>query len=321
VAVEVATDRLDRILYALPRALREGGVRLADLAAELSVDESRVVDDIAVVTERAYTHPAGWVNDLEMYVDGGRVEAWTSGEFDRPVRLSPREALALALGLRLLSAGMDAVRRGTVRELAGRLDAALTAFPAEPLTVGIALDSGDPHGNGALALLRDAIAEGRRCRIRYLKPGGPEPEARTVAPYALALASGRWYVVGHSAEPDAIRVFRLDRALEIEATGEPYSIPDDFDPRDYIEDGIVFRPGEEREAIVRYSARIARWIAEREQVEEQTDGSVVVRRTVADPAWIVRHVLSYGPDAELVEPEDLRDVVREKVREMKETSA
>lgn len=316
-AAEVAADRLDRILYALPRALREGGVRLADLAAELGVDEARMLDDIAVVTERAYTHPAGWVSDLEMYVDGGRVEAWTSGQFDRPVRFSPREALALALGLRLLSAGMDAVRRRSVRELAGRLDAALTAFPAEPLTAGIALDGGDPHGNGALAALRDAIAEGRRCRIRYLKAGGPEPETREVAPYALVLASGRWYVVGHSAESDAVRVFRLDRALEIELTDEPYSIPDDFDPRDYLEGGIVFRPGEERKAVVRYSPRIARWFAEREEVEELSDGSVVVRRTVADPEWIVRHVLSYGPDAELLEPDDLREAVLERVKEMK----
>jgi proteasome accessory factor C len=316
VAAEVATDRLDRILYALPRARREGGVRLADLAAELGVDEPRILDDIAVVTGRAYTHPAGWVNDLEMYVDEGRVEAWTGGEFDRPVRLSPREGLALALALRLLAAGMDTARRDAVRELAGRLDAALTAFPSEPLTAGIALDGGEPHGDGALGIFRDAIAERRRCRIRYLKAGGPEPETRIVAPYALALASGRWYLVGHSAEPDAVRVFRLDRALEIELTGEPYSIPDDFDPRDYLEGGIVFRPGEEREAIVRYSPRIARWIAEGEQVEELPDGSVVVRRTVADPGWIVRHVLSYGLDAELLEPEDLREAVREKVREM-----
>jgi predicted DNA-binding transcriptional regulator YafY len=214
---------------------------------------------------------------------------------------------------------MDAVRRGMVRDLAGRLDDALAAFPAEPLTAGIALDGGDPNGNGALAVLRDAMAEGRRCRIRYLKPGEREPETRLVAPFALALASGRWYVVGHSADMDAVRVFRLDRALEIESTDEAYSIPDDFDPRDYLEGGIVFRPGEEREAIVRYSPRIARWIAEREQVEELQDGSVVVRRPVADPGWIVRHVLSYGPDAELLEPQDLRDAVHEKVREMMET--
>lgn len=317
-AAEASTDRLDRILYALPRALREDGVRLADLAAELGVDEACLLDDIAVVTERAYTHPAGWVNDLEMYVDGEVVEAWTTGEFRRPVRLTPREALALSLGLRLLVAGMDGVRRRSIRDLAARLDAALTGFPAEPLTAGIALDDGDPHGNGALAVLRDALAERRRCRIRYLKAGGSEPETRLVAPYALVLATGRWYVVGHSAEADAVRVFRLDRALEVLSTDEPYSIPDDFDPHAYLEHGIVYRPGEEREAVVRYSPRIARWFVEREPVEELADGSVVVRRRVADPEWIVRHVLSYGADAELLEPADLREAVRERLREIRE---
>lgn len=316
-AAEAAADRLDRILYALPRALREGGVRLTELAAELGVDESRVLEDIAVFTDRAYTHPAGWVCDLEMYVDGEVVEAWTTGEFDRPVRLTPREALALDLGLRLLAAGMSPDRRRAVLEMARRLDAELTTFPAEPLKAGIGLDGGEPEGNGSLALLRDAVAEGRRCRIRYLKAGATEPGVRSVAPYALALAHGRWYLVGHSAEADAVRVFRLDRALEIELTDESYAVPDDFEPGDYVEGGLVFRPGEEREATVRYSPRIARWIAEREEVEEQPDGSVVARRTVADPGWIVRHVLSYGPEAELLAPEELREAVRAKLDEMK----
>ena len=31
---------------------------------------------------------------------------------------------------------------------------------------------------------------------------------------------------------------------------------------------------------------------------------------VADPQWILAHVLQYGPDAEIVEPEELRELVR-----------
>jgi proteasome accessory factor B len=75
----------------------------------------------------------------------------------------------------------------------------------------------------------------------------------------------------------------------------------------------VFQAGEEVEAVVRYSRSIARWISEREEVEENPDGSVVVRHRVADPRWIVRHVLSYGPEAEIVEPAEMRDLVRETV--------
>lgn len=134
-----------------------------------------------------------------------------------------------------------------------------------------------------------------------------------MAPYALVFSRGHWYVIGHSEQVDAVRVFRLDRVLEAEPTAETFEIPNDFDPADYVEEGAVFRAGEEVRATVRYSRRIARWIIEREEVEEQPDGSVIVRHRVADPRWIVRHVLSYGAEAEILEPEDLRELAREAV--------
>jgi len=62
---------------------------------------------------------------------------------------------------------------------------------------------------------------------------------------------------------------------------------------------------------VRYSARVARWIAERDGVELDADGSLTMEHPLADVQWGVRHVLQYGPDAEVLEPADVRvEVVR-----------
>src|SRR5690606_40411144 len=58
------------------------------------------------------------------------------------------------------------------------------------------------------------------------------------------------------------------------------------------------------EVAVRYSPRIARWVEERAPCERREDGSVVVRHRVADPRWVVRHVLQYGAEAEVLEPVD-----------------
>ena len=58
---------------------------------------------------------------------------------------------------------------------------------------------------------------------------------------------------------------------------------------------------------VRYSATVARWIAERESGVAHPDGSFVVRYPLADEAWAVRHVLQYGPDAVIVAPARLRE--------------
>ncbi len=65
------------------------------------------------------------------------------------------------------------------------------------------------------------------------------------------------------------------------------------------------------EVVIRYSAAIAGWIREQATVDEMEDGSVVVRHLVADPQWIVRHVLQYGPDAEVLAPPEIRGQVRE----------
>ena len=62
------------------------------------------------------------------------------------------------------------------------------------------------------------------------------------------------------------------------------------------------------DAVRRYAAR---WLRERyPNGQEMGDGTYVVTFTVADPAWFVREVLQYGAEAEVLEPEGLREAVR-----------
>jgi predicted DNA-binding transcriptional regulator YafY len=65
---------------------------------------------------------------------------------------------------------------------------------------------------------------------------------------------------------------------------------------------------------VRYSPRVARWVAEREGLELAADGSLTMEHPVADEAWAVRHVLQYGPDAEVLVPETMRHLILERLR-------
>jgi predicted DNA-binding transcriptional regulator YafY len=68
---------------------------------------------------------------------------------------------------------------------------------------------------------------------------------------------------------------------------------------------------------VRYSPKIARWIAEREGVELDADGSLTVEHPLADQEWGVRHVLQYGPDAELLEPQEMREAVARRLESIR----
>ncbi|HJR52122.1 MAG TPA: protein pafC, partial [Gemmatimonadota bacterium] len=105
---EPAERQLERVLHLLPLAARPDGASLAALAAELGVPETRLLKDIGEVTARAdYLEPPV---DIDILVEKDRITVWTTGEFRRPVRLSPREALALTLGLRLLAESAAAER-------------------------------------------------------------------------------------------------------------------------------------------------------------------------------------------------------------------
>jgi predicted DNA-binding transcriptional regulator YafY len=71
---------------------------------------------------------------------------------------------------------------------------------------------------------------------------------------------------------------------------------------------------------VRYSPSIARWIAEREGAAIDPDGSLTLTHAVADVPWAIRHVLQYGPDAEVLSPAHVRDAVRDRLSSMARTS-
>lgn len=311
---DTAEARLGRLLQVLPRAARAGGVALSELASELGMTERAVLTDLEEACSRAYYHPAGGGEDVQVLIEADEVRVFTTREFRRPPRLTPRETLALGLGLRVMAAGATEARRPFLMRLADRLEAGVLGAAPEALLERIALNPGADRPEGIRAALTAAARERRRCAIDYLKPDAAEPERRTVDPYVLMAAGGKWYLVAFCHRSADVRVFRADRVVAVEPQEERFAVPDAFDPSVYMREGRVYRAAEGAEEVevpVRYSPRIARWIEEHGPVERQDDGSVVVRHRVSDPGWLVRHVLEHGPDAEVLGPREMRRRVAE----------
>jgi proteasome accessory factor C len=132
-----------------------------------------------------------------------------------------------------------------------------------------------------------------------------------VHPYALVRADAHVYLVAWCERAAALRVFRLDRVTGATATPDVYTRPADFSLAQVLQQGGVFSrdEGVDDTLIVRYSPRVARWIAERTGTDVAADGTVQVGYPLADEAWAVRHVLQYGPDATVVSPAAMRDRV------------
>ena len=114
-------------------------------------------------------------------------------------------------------------------------------------------------------------------------------------------------------------MFRMDRVESADSLPDHYEIPADFSVSETLQAGKGLKAEIPATGIkVKYSRRIARWIAEREGVTPDSDGSLVIDHPLADTDWGVRHVLQYGPDAEVLEPLAVRD---EMIRRLSTMSA
>jgi len=313
-----AAGQLERILYILPRAAREGGISLAELSETLGVDPSLILKDLYDVTARAYYHRAG-DEDLLLEIEGGHVTVFNPGAFRRPVRLSVPEAVCLGMAMRGRLAERLAGGSGSETDIGSRrllraLETTLSSVPVETLLASFEAADLRPDPWGIRRTLILAVDEREACRLEYLKPSGEAPEHREVLPYAMVHGEGHWYLLAHCTASDGVRTFRLDRILDVAPTGERFPPPEGFDPGAHIQGGRVFLADQETDVVVRYSPAVARWIAEKEAGERSADGSFTVTYPVADPHWIVRHVLLYGPDAEVLAPPEARKWVLAAVR-------
>jgi len=303
---ETAAARLRRILLLIPHLADGGEHRVSDLARAVGADRETLVRDLETLVTRE-DEPGGFVPGVQIYFTGDRVSL-TSTPFRRPMRLTASELGALELGLAMLRAERPPDERKAVNGALERLRAAMVHIPSDAVAAGQREASlPDPGDATTLATVQRAMAARRKVAITYR--GGSKEAAtdRTVQPYALVIASGSWYVLGHCESSVGIRSFRLDRIERIEERAESYEIPATFSVDEHLSDRKVLRAGQPRWMRVRYSPRIARWIAEREGRELEPDGSLTMDHPLADIQWGVRHVLQYGPDAEVLEPADVRD--------------
>ena len=309
---ETAAARLRRILLLIPR-LGDGKEHdIAELAREIGADRETLVRDIETLFTRV-DDPGGFVPGVTVYYTGEKVSL-NSNRFLRPMRLTSSELGALELGLAMLRAERPPDERKAVNGALDRLRKAMVTMPSDVVAAGQREASlpalADP---ATLAAVKRGLSERRKLGIRYRGGSKSEASDRTVRPYALVVASGHWYLLAHCESKGKVVSFRLDRMEGVAQLDEAYEIPATFSVDEHLNDRKVLRAGAPAKMRVRYSPRIARWIAEREGVQPDGDGSLTLDHPLLDVQWGVRHVLQYGPDAEVLEPREVREEVARRV--------
>ena len=302
-----ARARLHRLLGIIPHFADGEEVSLAELTELTGVEAEVLLDDLRDLTDYVI-EPAGYVGSMGIQLEPDRVSIHSS-HFLRPMRLTLQELCALELGLAVLRGTRPIDERVLIDRTRERVRQVIVQLPAWAGELPWEASPLPLTDTPVHRVARDAVEAQRKLRIAYRKADATQAELRVVCPYALLPLKGTWYLVAHCLESQGIRFFRLDRIEGTETEEGVFERPADFSVDALVREGKAFSARDVQPMRVWYSPNIARWIAEREEGEHGADGSFVVEHRVADEGWAVRHVLQYGPDAEVLSPPSIRAAV------------
>ena len=310
-----ASDQLRRILHLIP-TLADGETHpIEEVARQAGVDRSQLLKDIESISER-FEVPGGFVEGLQIFIESDTISV-VPNHFLRPMRLTNGELSALELGLAMLRAERPPEEHRAIDSARERLQSVIAKLPNEEIGSDLRIATLSAAGDlEHLRRLREALRQRRKVRLTYRKAAEEEASTRVICPYGIVFASGMWYAVAQCESSEGIRIFRLDRVEQVEQLDARYKSPREFSMDTIVPEGRAFHADQAGTLRIRYSPRIARWIEEREGKPLAEDGSLVVEHPLADSEWAVRHVLQYGPDAEVLEPDEIRAELQRRLIEM-----
>ena len=309
-------DRYERIL-SLHRTLKSARypVTVARLQEDLGCSRATVYRDLAFLRD-ALMAPVVGDGDA-----GFRYDPDESGRFELPgLWLNSDELHALLAAQQLLSRSGGGLLSSALAPLQSRIEKLLDEhatgkrWPMERVRV-------IPHrtrrlDEHAFRIACSAVLERKQLAFEYRARSTDEKTRRTVSPQRITHYRDNWYLDAWDHEREALRSFSVDRiaaartldatAIDIEEAELDRHLGGSY--------GIFSGPPKGVATIV-FSAKAARWVADEHWHSQQqgrylADGRYELKVPYSAARELLMDVLHYGSDAEILEPQSLREQAR-----------
>jgi predicted DNA-binding transcriptional regulator YafY len=184
-----------------------------------------------------------------------------------------------------------------------------------------ALSSG---GNEYLPEILNAIRNGLMIRFDYTSFVSGQSKLRSVSPLLLKEYRNRWYLISFDQEKKDIITYGLDRMRELTLTEEKSTVPVHFDAAAYFRYayGITANNKTTPETIVFSAQNVAAKYIETQpfhdtqQVTNRGDRATTFEVTLLPSEELIRNILSYAGEIEVVLPLSLREEIIRRLRGM-----
>lgn len=167
-----------------------------------------------------------------------------------------------------------------------------------------------------LEQITESIAAKTALALRYYVFHRDKEEEREIDPYHLFYQGGAWYVVGYCHFRKDIRTFRVDRIKGLTTLSRRFERPKNFSLAGYLGCAWGMVRGERHKVSIRFFPPVSRLIAESQwhptqRLDAQPDNTLIFHAEIDGLEEISRWVLSFSEYAEVIEPRELRDNIRD----------
>lgn len=184
-----------------------------------------------------------------------------------------------------------------------------------------------PSGQQYLAPVIEAMQYGYTIEMTYQSHWKSHASTFEIEPYFIKIFKQRWYVVAHNEGMGKIMIYALDRIQQLSITQNRFDYPKDFNPEEYFYNcyGIIndknIEPCSVKVKTNPYQAKYLKGLPlHHSQKEIVVDDRVVLFEYYIKPTFdFKKELLSMGMEIEVLEPDWLRDEMREITNTMNNT--
>lgn len=173
-----------------------------------------------------------------------------------------------------------------------------------------------PSGHKFLSSVMEAMTENREIEIQYRKYSDVGISTYTLKPYALKENARRWYIVAWCNEKSQIRVYGMDRIVDMKVSESHFNMPENFDVDDLFRNsfGVYLSDNTPVEIIIKASLKESRYLEDlpihhSQKVIYKSENSVTFSIFATLNRSLTMELLRLGPGIEVVMPEALRNEV------------
>lgn len=178
-----------------------------------------------------------------------------------------------------------------------------------------------PSSQKWLSDIMASMRDGKKLNMTYQSFQSLEAHNYDIAPYCLKLFKQRWYMLAKSEKYNDLRIYALDRVLELNTTKKSFSLPKGFDPKDTFRKlfGVILDNGPVENVVIRVAEDQVKYyrtlpLHHSQEEGKSGDGYTEFTYRLVPTFDFSRELLSKGENVEVMSPLWLRKEIAKELR-------